>query len=388
MKSAEAAAGHGVEARIVPQTSVRAKIRPLGELGRIAADARNSGKVVVLAHGAFDLLHMGHVRHLEQARNQGDVLVVTVTDDRFVNKGPGRPVFSASLRAEMLAALSYVDWVGINHEPSAETVIQTVKPHVYVKGSEYARAEDDLTGKISAEQHAVEDCGGRIYFTEDVTFSSSTLLNRHFDVFSPEVRSYLEGFGERHKFGQIFEMIESVADKSVLLVGDTIIDEYQYVMPLGKSPKENLIPTLYRDKELFAGGVIAAANHVANFCRQVDVLTCLGDVDDGYEDVVRATLSSNVRLHVVRRHGAPTTRKCRYIDRDYFRKMFEVYFMEDSPISGPLEAEFVGEIERLAPQSDVVIVTDFGHGLITKTASNRLLEKSKFIAVSEKGSSK
>ncbi len=64
-----------------------------------------AGKIVVQAHGTFDLLHLGHVRHLEAARKLGDVLVVTVTADRFVNKGPGRPVFNAELRAEMLATL-------------------------------------------------------------------------------------------------------------------------------------------------------------------------------------------------------------------------------------------------------------------------------------------
>ena len=75
-------------------------------------------------------------------------------------------------------------------------------------------------------------------------------------------------------------------DYRVLLVGDAIIDEYQYVLPMGKTPKENMIATRYQDRELFAGGVFAAANHVASFCKQVDIITCLGDVES-YEDLVR-----------------------------------------------------------------------------------------------------
>ncbi len=156
--------------RLDVQKSARSKIRSLNELALIAEQARQQGHTVVLAHGAFDLLHMGHVRHLEQARHQGDHLIVTVTADQFVNKGPGRPVFPAVMRAEMLAALSYVDWTGINDAPTAENIIEAIKPDVYVKGSDYAQAANDITGKIANEQCAVEAYGGRIHFTEDITF--------------------------------------------------------------------------------------------------------------------------------------------------------------------------------------------------------------------------
>jgi len=89
--------------------NARDKVRTIEELAAIADHHRKAGMSVVQAHGSFDLLHLGHVRHLEAARRLGDVLVVTVTADRFVNKGPGRPVFNEALRAEMLAALEYVD---------------------------------------------------------------------------------------------------------------------------------------------------------------------------------------------------------------------------------------------------------------------------------------
>jgi cytidyltransferase-like protein len=213
---------------------------------------------------------MGHVRHLEQARREGDVLVVTVTGDSFVNKGPGRPVFTAFMRAEMLAALAYVDWVGINEAPTAENVIAAIEPDIYVKGADYAEAEDDTTGKIVDERSTVESYGGRISFTDEITFSSSSLLNRFFDIHDPKLRAYLETQRERGIIDEVLAAFERIRDYRVLLVGDTIIDEYRYVSPMGKSPKENLIATLYRDRELFAGGVVAAANHVAAFCGQAE----------------------------------------------------------------------------------------------------------------------
>ena len=120
---------------------------------------------MALCHGVFDLVHLGHIRHIQAARNEGDVVMVTITADHYVNKGPGRPIFPENMRAEMLASLANVDWVGINHTSSAEPVLDTVRPDIYVKGSDYENPEDDITGKIKSERDAVERHGGRIVFT-------------------------------------------------------------------------------------------------------------------------------------------------------------------------------------------------------------------------------
>ena len=206
-------------------------------------------------------------------------LIVTVTADRFVNKGPGRPVFNAELRAEMLATLEYVDWVAINDAADAVSAIERIRPSIYIKGQDYQNPQGDITGKISLERDAVETHGGRIHFTDEVTFSSTELINRHLNVFEPHIREHLDTLRQDGGLDELCELIERVADYRVLIVGDAIIDEYQYVLPMHKTPKENMIATRYQDRELFAGGVFAAANHVASFCKQVDIITCLGDFE-------------------------------------------------------------------------------------------------------------
>ena len=175
------------------------------------------------------LLHLGHVRHLEAARKLGDVLIVTVTADRFVNKGPGRPVFNAELRAEMLATLEYVDWVAINDAADAVSAIERIRPSIYIKGQDYQNPDGDITGKITLERDAVEAHGGRIHFTDEVTFSSTELINRHLNIFEPHIREHLDTLRQNGGLGELCDLIESVADYRVLLVGDAIIDEYQYV---------------------------------------------------------------------------------------------------------------------------------------------------------------
>ena len=90
------------------------KIKTLEEVVSIVGELKSGGKTIVLCHGVFDLIHPGHIRHFQAARREGDVLIVTLTPDKYVGKGPGRPVFNQDLRAESLAALSCVDCVAIN----------------------------------------------------------------------------------------------------------------------------------------------------------------------------------------------------------------------------------------------------------------------------------
>ena len=358
----------------------RQKVRTLDEVAAIAEAARREGRRVALAHGVFDLLHLGHVRHLEEARRHGDLLVVTVTADAYVNKGPGRPVFSEQLRAQMVAALEHVDAVAVNHTPTAVAALHAVRPDVYVKGSDYANAAEDVTGGIVEERTAVEAHGGRIAFTDDIVFSSSSLINKYLGVYDAELHAYLETARDGNLLPHLIERLESVRDFKVLVVGDAIIDEYRYVLPMGKSPKENMIATLFRNQEIFAGGVIAAANHIAAFCREVEVLTCLGE-DPVHDGLIAASLKPNVTLRTVRRPGKPTTCKTRFVETGYMRKLFEVYEMDDSPLGDGEEHELRDLIAARAAAFDLVVVTDFGHGMITPAVIDTLLEHARFLAV-------
>ncbi|MDP6708077.1 MAG: PfkB family carbohydrate kinase [Alphaproteobacteria bacterium] len=358
----------------------RDKIKTIDEIAAIANRLHRGGETVALAHGVFDLLHMGHVRHLETARQEADFLVVTLTADRHVNKGPGRPVFPELMRAEMVAALECVDAVGISNWPTAEGVLRMVRPNAYVKGQDYASEEEDVTGNIRRERELVESFDGRIVFTDDITFSSSSLINRHLNVHDSEVASYLANLRERDVLADVLGAIESIRDMRVLFLGEAIIDEYQYTAAMGKSAKENIIATRYEGREVFAGGVIAAANHVADFVAGVEVVTVIGEADP-YDDLILETARSNVDVHFLRRPGVPTTRKCRFVDPGHTRKLFEVYHFDDSPLEQHLELRFSDFIRERAQDFDVVVVTDFGHGMMTPRGIEAVERHAPFLAV-------
>ena len=132
------------------------------------------GKTVVHCHGCWDAPHFGHVLHFQSARKMGNILIVTVTPDKYVNKGPNRPLLKQQVRAEAIAVLECVDYVAVNRWPTAVPAIELIKPDFYVKGPDY---NGNVTVALAKEKQAVERVGGKLVFTDDVKFSSTVLIN-------------------------------------------------------------------------------------------------------------------------------------------------------------------------------------------------------------------
>src|SRR5712691_2852150 len=192
------------------------KMCSFGELQDRVASARTQGKRIVLCHGVFDLMHPGHVLHLKAARAHGDLLVVTVTADQFVNKGPGRPVFNQRLRTETIAAFEFVDYVAVNLWPTAVETIEKLRPDVYVKGSEYADPAGDLTGMILEEERMTRAVGGTIVFTNEETFSSSSLINRYFSNLPAPAHEFLRNLRRSHSVEEVLGVLRALGDLDVL----------------------------------------------------------------------------------------------------------------------------------------------------------------------------
>jgi rfaE bifunctional protein kinase chain/domain/rfaE bifunctional protein nucleotidyltransferase chain/domain len=356
------------------------KIQEIDSLATKSQQLSEEGKRIVLCHGTFDLIHTGHIRHLQEAKKQGDILFVTVTADKFVNKGPGRPVFSEMLRAENISALSCVDYVAIIHTKTAEQPISKIKPHIYVKGNEYKNATDDITGNITNEKQLVEKIGGEIYFTNDITFSSSSLLNEHFGIFSEETRNYLSKIGAKYTSKQVIQSMEALKNLKVLVLGDTIIDEYHYTMPLGQSAKGHHLAVKYQYTEQFAGGVLAVASHIAGFVGNVTLVTALGE-DDSHETFIRSKLHKEVQPIFFYKKNSRTLVKRRFVDMDLL-KLFEVYLMdEDELLPEELDEKICVWLDKELSRFDVVVIPDFGHGFITDKMIRVLEVKSKYMAV-------
>ncbi len=153
------------------------KLVDLQQLRTIIADLREAGRRVVFTNGCFDIIHPGHILHLQQARQEGDVLVVALNSDESVRQlkgGPDRPVFSQQERATVLAALEPVDYVIIFDEPRVTGIIEAIRPDVYVKGGDYT-----LETLAAEEREALERCGTEIRLLPEIgNFSTTDVINR------------------------------------------------------------------------------------------------------------------------------------------------------------------------------------------------------------------
>jgi rfaE bifunctional protein kinase chain/domain/rfaE bifunctional protein nucleotidyltransferase chain/domain len=361
------------------------KIRSISEVAAAIDSLRGDGsapsqphrKAVVHCHGVFDLLHIGHIRYLKRARSLGDALVVTVTPDRYVNKGPHRPVFPENLRAEAVAALDCVDFVAINEWPTAVETIRALKPDIYAKGAEY---RERRTPEIMSEESALEETGGEMAFIEDITSSSSHLLNKYLSPFPDKVNQYLGQISKTYSASKILQWVNQARGLRVLVVGETIIDEYHYCQTIGRSSKAPLVAMQHLSHERFAGGAAAVANHLAGFCDNVGFLSLVG-TRDSEEAWIRGKLKSNVHTTLLHKSESPTIVKRRYRESYFGQPVFEVYMMNDEPLNESDNATLCARLREMVPQYDLVVVTDYGHGMLSSEAIQVLCEKARFLAV-------
>ncbi len=335
---------------------------------------------IVQSHGVFDLLHIGHIKHFQAAKKQGDILIVTITPDRFVNKGPNRPRFTEKLRAEAVAALDCVDFVIINSWPTAVEAIQLIKPAIYAKGDEYKNSENDITGKIDVEVMAMNEIGGRVLFTNEATFSSSTLLNEFFSPFSEETISYLSNFKKQYDFQNISSYLEKSKNLKVLLIGESIIDAYRFAEVIGKSGKEPTLVAKYRHRELYAGGILAMANHLSDFCAEITCLTYLGENAE-HEGIIKNSIAKNVNLEIIYKKKSPTIVKTRFLEEYLKQKLFEEYEINDDFLDADQQHELLKKMEILLKNHDMVIVADYGHGLLDDASIDYVTQHAKYLAV-------
>jgi len=359
---------------------VNRKIVGLEVLISLVKDLKQQGKKIVYAHGAFDLLHTGHIYHLEEAKKLGDILIVTITADRVIQKGPGRPRFNQEERAGFVAALESVDFVAVSDTADCVKIINLLKPDIYAKGEDVKHKAVDPQSGLHQEVQALKIYGGEIKFLKSLPIHSTELLNEFFSIYPAHVKDFLEEFRKRYSFEMISEALEQIKKLKVLVIGDAIIDVYQYVSVMSKSPKSNHITTRGLNEEEFAGGVMACANHLAGFCEKIDLVTCLGS-QNSKEEFIRANLSKNIQPQFFYRRDASTTLKKRFVESAYLTKMFETYDFNDTDLPPEIEKELCQYLESKINEYDMVLVADYGHGFLAEGIINLLCEKAKFLAL-------
>lgn len=334
-------------------------------------------KKIVLCHGVFDLLHIGHIKHFQEAKKSADILVVSVTADRFVNKGPNRPVFTLDQRLSFLNSLSIIDYLIVSNSPSSLEVLKKIKPNFYCKGPDYKIMKKDITRKIYKEIGFVKSYGGKIIITKDITYSSSSLLNNNLINRNKKAASIIDKIKNNFNINKIESEFEKLKKLKVLIVGETIIDQYSFCEAIGKSGKEPIL--VFRDlfTKQFTGGVIAIAKHLSEFVKKIDLISYLG-FNDEYKKFIKKNIPNNVNPYFLKKKNSPTIVKKRIIDYTSNNKIIGLYNLNDEALSEENEKKLSTKIKNVIDKYDIVIVSDYGHGFISKKNAKLICNKAKF----------
>ncbi|HWB79388.1 MAG TPA: PfkB family carbohydrate kinase [Nannocystaceae bacterium] len=348
-----------------------AKVIGLSAVVAEVSSRRREGQRIALVHGSFD----GEAsvdRHLMRSlRACADLVVVAVAE-----RGHAGESFALTHRerAWLAAGIAEADLVAMVEGPSAAPTIADVEPDLYAFSS---MAFGD--GPTSDELDALAAIGAELY-----------TLSRRGDTLVEWRQRAVPGTRERQRFaaelrtqfgmGHVNAGLAAIRKLRVACIGETIIDEYAYCDAIGKSGKEPMIVNRFLSCDAQAGGVLAVANHLADFCAGVEVVSALGAIDRR-EEFVKSGLRPEVVPTFTTKHGAPTIVKRRYIDAYSRAKMMGVYHMDTAPLRGTDEEEFVAALENVLSRSDVAIVADYGHGLLTPRAVEVLARWNGFLAV-------
>ncbi|MSU34507.1 MAG: cytidyltransferase [Pedosphaera sp.] len=349
----------------------------------VFAALRKTGSKIVQSHGVFDLIHPGHILHLEEARALGDVLVVTLTADEFVHKGPGRPYFNEKLRMRSLAALACVDYVVLSPHPGAVAAIECIRPNVYCKGKEYEDPDFDLTGALKIEREAVERMGGQLRFAGPIKYSSTRLLNLFFDHLSSPVREFCGSLAKQISQREFHDAIESFRTLKLLVVGDTIFDRYSYVTVQGLTSKNRIISGRFLEEETQCGGALAVFRHVREFVDDVRFVSLCGT-----EPWAQAELRTHVPPaadRIIRDSQFTTVVKQRFVEpvseRKELSKLFAVNYLDARAPSSEVQEQVLERLRDEISRVDAVLLLDFGHGMMQERVRDFVQETAPFLAL-------
>lgn len=344
------------------------KICTLPQLLAARLRAQEQGKTVVHCHGCFDIVHPGHISYLQFARQQGDVLIVSVSADPQVNKGINRPLIPDDLRAASLAALECVDYVYINPHPTAVELLEQLNPDIYIKGREYEANHDP---RFLAERDTVTRHGGRVVFSSgEVVYSSTALIGalENADPFNQEkIRRFRQDYDLDGR--ELLSIVNRFRDRRALVIGDYILDRYHHCDATSVASEGPMMSLRSMRSDDFDGGAAIVAAHIAGLGARPRLITSLAD-DGMSRQAVERLNSIGVTIDAIQQRKSLVTKHRYLVDT---QKLFKV----DEGAVQPLDSQAVNLLaERIiaaAEDVDVVVLADFGYGLLTSALLDRIL---------------
>jgi len=324
--------------------------------------SENSGDSVVLCHGHFNIIHPGHIRYLDYASQHGSKLVVSIQGDASFDGTQRKHHFSESERAAGVASLEIVDQVILLGDGTLEGLIRVQSPQVLVLGKEF---EIEHHAQLREAIDSQKRQGGTVlYHAGEAQYASSDLLrDSQSSIHEQRIQMFKQACKQQGlNFEELQESIEKFKCASLLVIGDTIVDQYVACDALGMSAEAPIVVVRELDSREYIGGGAIVAMHAKALGAQCSYLSVVGR-DPNAAMVARELESFNVEHFLVEDNSRPTTFKIRYMVEN--QKMFRVSRLKEHTLPKSVEDQIITELRRAAMHVRGILISDFVYGIIT-----------------------
>ena len=327
-----------------------------------------------MCHGAFDLVHPGHLNHFEEAKKFGDILVVTITADNFIKKSIHNPYFTQDIRYNFLKNIKIIDYVFIVNDSSAIPVLEKIKPHYYCKGIEYSKS--DNIGNLNKEKKILFKNKGQIKFLGGAVQSSSKIISNNFFKFeNDELQKYIKNLD----FSILNKVIEKIKNLKVIVIGETIVDQYTFVKTSGVSPKANTLSCTELEDLFMPGGTLATYRFLSSFIKNTDHISIINKYNNNFfKKIIK------ISPNIVKSANFKKLIKKRIVERGTntaLNKILTINEYDEGSLSVKDEKIILNKLKKKIPKADLIIAQDFGHGFFTKKIKNLLQKNHKKLSI-------
>lgn len=334
-----------------------------------------SFKKCTLTYGHFNSVHPGHIRYLKNAASKGNSLIVAIIPDTIHGKKRSYK-FSQRERAEGLTAINIVDGIILleDEENALEKAINKLKPNLLVLGTEFENSVDpEIINAISVMKKqglAVQFHAGEIRYA-----STNLLENSESDIEEDNKTEFRMACKRQNlKKEELMDFIDSWVNTKLLVVGDTILDQYAGCEALGMSAEAPVLVVRELQKKNFIGGASIVASHLKALGADCSFLSVVGN-DDNAKIVKKALSDQGIDCELIKDSSRPTTFKKRYLVEN--QKLFRVSRLNDHFLDKSIEKRLIKKLEKISPNVDGIIVSDFVYGVITPKVLDKIVELSK-----------
>lgn len=340
------------------------KIFSLDKLLAQANTLKSEGKKIVLCHGHFNVIHPGHLRFLNFSKKQGDLLVVSISQEN------SEDYYTQEERAIGVASLEMVDAVYILDVPITDFIHQ-IKPSFYIKGREFER------GTVQDDVKAVEKNNGKVIFSfGDIEYSTLKLSNsqNYFKSICQKKETFLRTCSKQDiSLNKLQHCIDDFNKLNILVIGDTIVDQFVSCDTLGVSSEAPVLAIRELESKEFIGGAAIIAQHIKSLGANCTFVSLIGDDSTG-AFVQRSLLESEIKTELIIDPSRPTTFKIRYMVDN--QKLLRVSRLQQHEMSADLETRVLNYLDNIENYHGIII-SDFVYGVITPKIIDKIFDISK-----------